>query len=163
MTANDLKVEPIVASKQQQLELAKLEHFLNVFTEEMPILASKTGEQIELPEPVFRLIVQAVHQLAKGNGIIIETFHQPLTIWEAAGFLNIRWQDLEQLLDQGEIPFTPVGKFRRVQFEDVMAYKQKQERLRQEALTEIVRISEESGLYSMQRAQADKLINQPTE
>lgn len=62
-----------------------------------------------------------MHQLAKGNGVIIDTFHQPLTIWEAAGFLNIRWQDLEQLLDKGEIPFTPVGKFRRIQFEDAIA------------------------------------------
>jgi excisionase family DNA binding protein len=163
MTSNDLKLEPIVASKEQQLELAKLEQFLNIFTEELPLIASKTGEIIELPEPVLRLIIQAVHQLAKGNGVIIETFHQPLTIWEAAGFLNIRWQDLEQLIDKGEIPFIPVGKFRRIQFEDVMAYQQKQEQLRQEALTEIVRISEESGLYSMQHAQADKLIDRSTE
>ncbi len=71
----------------------------------------------------------------------ISTFSQPVPIWEAAGLLNVKWPHLEKLLDEGEITFTGVGIERRIQFDDLMAYKKKWDELRRQALEEIVRRS----------------------
>ena len=162
MTASDLKLEPIVATELEISALVKLEELLNIPGNgnrlQLPRIVSPEGEEIELPESVFRLMCQLVPQLAQGKGVMSWTFHQPLTTWEAASLVDVPRQHLIQLLNDGEIPSTGMGWERKIQFNDLMAYKKKRDELRREALTEIVRISEECGLYSMEQEQA----NQPT-
>jgi excisionase family DNA binding protein len=140
MTGSDFQPEPIVATDREQSQLTKLEDLLlnvngNEEKTQLPRLVSPVGEEVELPESVCRLLRQLVHQLLLGKGVKIGTFHQPLTIWEAADLLNVRSQDIEQLLDDGVIPFSQGGMMRRIQFEDLMAYRdQKVEKRRQEGV-----------------------------
>lgn len=139
MASSDLSPEPIVAREHEQAELAKIEELLNLDEGEKawPLqLVAPTGEAVELPKPVFNLLRQVVHQLLLGKGVTITTFHQPLTIWEAATLLNVPSKEMEQLLDKGVIPCTKSGVLRRIRFEDLMSYRNKQFEQRRQDLAE---------------------------
>ncbi|NER37405.1 MAG: excisionase family DNA-binding protein [Oscillatoria sp. SIO1A7] len=169
MTSQELKPEPferepIVAAEAELAELAKLEELLSAIdngkTSQRPqLLNPETGETLQIPESLLRMLGQITHQLSKGRGVNIETFHQPLTIEEAAYLLGVRWQYLAQLLDEGAIPFTEGQLFRRVRFDDLMAYKKKWEELRHQAIVEIAQMSYDAGLYLVTNCQGHKLAN----
>ena len=53
---------------------------------------------------------------------------------------------LIELLEKGAIPFRKVGTHRRVPFHDLMAYKQKTDRHRLQALEELSALDQELGL-----------------
>lgn len=147
MASNDFQPEPIVATEQEQSQLAKLDEILSIPIEgemaSLPRLCSSTGEQVELPESVFHLLRQMVHQLLLSKSVTITTFHQPLTIWEAATLLNVQSKELEQLLDTGTIPFSQAGMRRRIRVEDLMMYKKQQAQLRRQEFAERTPISQE--------------------
>lgn len=147
MASNDFQPEPIVATEQEQTQLAKLDEILSIPIEgemaSFPRLCSSTGEQVELPESVFHLLRQMVHQLLLSKSVTITTFHQPLTIWEAATLLNVQSKEVEQLLDTGTIPFSQAGMRRRIRVEDLMTYKKQQAQLRRQEFVERTPISQE--------------------
>ncbi len=148
MASIDFQPEPVVATKQERTKLAKLEDILSLpeegQTNSLPRLCTSTHEEVELPESVMHLLRQLVHQLVLGKGVLITTFHQPLTLWEAATLLNIHLKDVEQLLDTGIIPCTQAGMLRRIRFEDLMAYKKQQTELRWQELAERTPMSQPS-------------------
>lgn len=147
MASNDFQPEPIVATEQEQTQLAKLDEILSIPMEgkmaSLPRLCTSTGEQVELPESVFHLLRQLVHQLLLSKGVALTTFHQPLTIWEAATLLNVQSQEVEQLLDTGTIPFSQAGMRRRIRVEDLMMYKKQQANLRRQEFAERTPINQE--------------------
>ena len=157
MASSNLKLEPVVASDRELATLLALEDLLQVTTNGSPEpklrVVSATGQEVELPESILRLLQQLVSQLAKGKGATIWSFHQPLRIGEAARLLEISRHRLVELLAEEEIPHTGDGWECQIRFDDLMAYKQKRDRLQKEGLAEIVTISEEAGLYSSQPAE----------
>jgi hypothetical protein len=52
-----------------------------------------------------------------------------------------------KLLEDGAIPFTKVGKHRRVRFEDLAEYKMRQREQRELLLIEMMEADAEAGLY----------------
>jgi excisionase family DNA binding protein len=149
----EVNIEPIVAAETEKADLAKLAQILNLLNNghadrKLKILDGETGETIEMPQCILQLLRQVVDQFNQGKGVILETFHQPLTINEAAYLLNFSRQHLENLLDRGEIPFIEGDIQRQIQFTDVIAYHKKWQYFQKKQLAEIVEISEESGLYS---------------
>ena len=70
-----------------------------------------------------------------------------MTTQAAADFLGCSRPHLVKLLESGKMPFTKVGKHRRVKFEDIAEYR-KQMKINQEAaLIEMIHTDEDSGLY----------------
>jgi len=151
MNSSDIKPEPIVATESELAELALLSKLLNGPSNgsrpQLPRLVSPEGEEIELPKSMFPLLGQAAHQLIKGNGVIISTFHQPLTIREAAALLNVDWKYVVRLVKNGEIPFIDTGWEQRIELDVVMAHKQKLSELHRRGIQELAEISQECGLY----------------
>jgi excisionase family DNA binding protein len=148
-----VNIEPIVAAEAEKADLAKLAQILNLLNnghseQKLQILDGETGETIQMPQCILQLLRQVVYQFNQGKGVILETFHQPLTINEAAYLLNFSRQHLENLLDRGEIPFIEGEIQRYIQFTDVIDYQKKWQYVQQKKLAEIVEISEEYGLYS---------------
>lgn len=143
--------EPIAATEQEQPKIAKVEEFFtrldNEYKPSRPRLISSTGEEIELPEPVFQLLRQMVHDLAQGNSVTIVPVHKELTTGEAADILNVSRQYLIELLETGAIPFTKAGTHRRIRFGDLMDYKERRDANRREGLSRLTKKSQKLGLY----------------
>lgn len=142
---------PIAATDQERLYIAKVEDFFtrldNEYKPYNPRLVSSTGEEIELPEPVFHLLRQMVHDLAQGNSVTIVPLHKELTTQEAADILNVSRQYLVELLEARVIPFTLVGTHRRIRFGDLMDYKERRDADRREGLSRLTKKSQKLGLY----------------
>jgi excisionase family DNA binding protein len=79
--------------------------------------------------------------------ISIVPINKELSTQEAADILNVSRPFLVKLLESGVIPFVKVGTHRRIRFIDLMEYKKHRDEETQKGLIEIMRISEEEGLY----------------
>lgn len=143
--------EPIAATEQERPKIAKVEDFFARLEDEYksscPCLVSSKGEEIELPEPVFHLLRQLVHDLAQGNSVTVVPVHKELTTQEAADILNVSRQYLVELLAAGAIPFTLVGTHRRIRFGDLMDYKKCRDANRRKGLSRLTQQSQKLGLY----------------
>lgn len=106
-------------------------------------------QEIRLPPSAFRLLQRIVHSLAEDQAVSIVPIGKELTTQQAADLLNVSRPYLIQLLEKGDLPHSKTGTHRRIRFVDLMAYKAKRDAERRQALIELVRISEEMGLYEM--------------
>ena len=74
---------------------------------------------------------------------------QDITLEQARAILKVSEQYLMKILDDGELPYHTVGSDRVIVLSDLMYYKRKRDSARRKALEELIRISEENGLYEI--------------
>jgi excisionase family DNA binding protein len=141
---------PVVASADERPALTALENVLADQAQGRLTLVHARGESIELPETVLHLLRQVVVGLADDQPVAVVTLPRELTIQRAADLLDVPATHVVHLLDQGEIAATAMGARRRIRFEDLMAYKARRDAERRAALDEMVRLSEEMGLYALE-------------
>jgi len=103
--------------------------------------------QVEVPTAALNLLVTILDQFASGNAVEVVPIHAELTTQEAANLLNVSRPYLIKLLGEGKLPFHRIGAHRRIRFDDLIAFREEQDRKSEEAMTELVRLSEEMGLY----------------
>jgi len=70
-----------------------------------------------------------------------------MTTQVAAEFLGCSRPHVVKLLESGEIPFTTIGRHRRVRFEDLANFKKTKKAEREQMLIGMMRKDEDSGLY----------------
>jgi excisionase family DNA binding protein len=92
------------------------------------------------------LLVDILAELADGNAVKVVPVHAELTTQEAADMLNVSRPHLVKLLEDGVLPFHRTGKHRRVRFADLMQYKDVRDRASEEAMAELARQAQESGM-----------------
>ncbi len=106
-----------------------------------------TESEAELP-PLARTILDYVlAELAAGNGLLLSRLRPLLTQFEAARLLGVSPAHVTELMESGELPFQESDGLRRVVFEDLMAYKERDDETTNRALDEMVAINQELGLY----------------
>ena len=149
MVATKSRRGPMMSGEDERATLADAETLLRG-THGGVFVADERGTRVELPETAVRLVHQVVQALARGNPVEVTALPKELTIQHVAELLDVRPQDVVRLIDQGEIPVVQSGEFRRIRFEDVMAYRPKRDAERREALDELTRISQEMGLYDLE-------------
>jgi excisionase family DNA binding protein len=110
-------------------------------------LVRPEGEEIELPDVVFRLLRQTVSYLAHGKAVKLISVGMELTTQAAADLLNVSRPHLVKLVDKGKIPCKKVGTHRRISFQDLMAYKAKQDAEQRRLLAEMAQFSQDLNLY----------------
>lgn len=110
-------------------------------------LVHPDGDMFPLPEPLFRVLYQAAAALIAGYQVIVSSVQHQLTTQEAADLLNVSRTHLVKLLDQNKLPSVKIGRHRRVTFGDLMDYKKRRLAERRESLENLIRESEELGLY----------------
>lgn len=109
-------------------------------------LTGSKGEHLPIPEPLYSLLKDAVRQLEQGKSLLLIPEEKQLTTQQAGELLGVSRPFLIRLLDAGEMPFTLVGKHRRIKLGDIMEFaKRKSER--KAALDKMARDAYEAGLY----------------
>lgn len=150
MTSN----EPKRPTKDEQLiamsSYSALEETLKQFQSHSPsteIEIHETKQRIELPTSALLLLAKILKLMSKGKPISIVPFATEFTTQSAADFLGCSRPHVVKLLESGEIPFTTVGRHRRVLFEDLKSYKTKMKEQQEQRIIEMMQADEELGLY----------------
>jgi excisionase family DNA binding protein len=111
-------------------------------------LVSADGTELNISDHVFKVLEQIIPHLERGiRTVTISPNNAEMTTQEAADILNVSRPYLIKLLESGEIPHTKTGSHRRIKVKDVMAYKDKKESQRSQALRELTDIMQEYGLF----------------
>ena len=87
-----------------------------------------------------------LRMIVTGRGFHIIPVEAELTTQEAAELLNVSRPFLIKLLEKGDMPFTTVGRHRRVRAKDLFAYIAERDQSRADALSEIAALDAEGDL-----------------
>ncbi len=85
--------------------------------------------------------------MSQGKPFSIVPVATEVTTQKAAEILGCSRPHLVKLLEKGDIPFTIVGKHRRVKLEDVMNYKTRMKKVQKQHIIDMMRSDEELELY----------------
>ncbi len=109
-------------------------------------LTGPKGENLSIPEPLYSLLKDAVRNLTQGRSLVLIPEEEQLTTQQAAALLGVSRPFLIRLLDAGEMPFSLVGRHRRIKVSDVIEYA-KRKAVRKAALDKMARDAHAAGLY----------------
>lgn len=103
-------------------------------------------KSVTVPRKAFELFLEILGHMANGNAVTIVPVHAELTTQEAADILNVSRPYFVELLDSKKIPFRKVGTHRRIRFDDLMEYKQKDDLERRAIADELTAEAQRLGL-----------------
>lgn len=112
-----------------------------------PRLVASDGTQREIPEEIYAALLQISEALSAGQGVTVIPTDSQLTTQQAADYLGYSRPTLVKLLESGEVPFTKVGRHRRVLLRDLMGYEEASREIRREALAELSKESAQDGSF----------------
>lgn len=92
------------------------------------------GAELPLPTGVVELLKHILTETAEGHAVTLIPLHAELTTRQAAEYLNVSRPHVVKLIEAKSIPHIKVGTHRRIRFEDLEAFKGRQEAKRREAL-----------------------------
>ena len=80
------------------------------------------GPTARIPEPLHSLLTDAVRNLTQGRSLVLIPEEKQLTTQQAGELLGVSRPFLIRLLDAGEMPFSLVGRHRRIKVSDLIDY-----------------------------------------
>ncbi|MBL7955276.1 MAG: helix-turn-helix domain-containing protein [Flavobacteriales bacterium] len=107
----------------------------------------ETAQKIIVPTMALQLLSRILKDLGEGRPVQIVPIAAEMTTQAAAELLGCSRPHVVKLLEQGRIPFTKIGKHRRVRYEDVMKYRKAMKEAQRQLLKDMMREDEEAGLY----------------
>jgi excisionase family DNA binding protein len=107
----------------------------------------ETKEKIKIPLNALKLLAKILKVTGQGKPISIVPVATEMTTQAAAELLGCSRPHLVKMLEDGKIPFTKIGKHRRVKIEDVFTYKKDIKAKQEKLLIEIMKSDQDSGLY----------------
>ena len=111
-----------------------------------PALVNAQGVRMELPQPIFEMLVHVVQQMQLGKAIVMLPEEETFTTQAAANHLGMSRQYFVTLLESGQIPFHRVGTHRRVYFKDLREYEQRRDAERRQGLSRLFHEVNAAGL-----------------
>jgi excisionase family DNA binding protein len=112
----------------------------------MTLLNEKTHTSLPLPQSVVEGVMGMLTCVAEGSPFTVVPTVKELTTQEAADILNVSRPYLVRLLEKGEIPHRKVGARRRVLHSNILAYKQRDDALRDKVLEKLTRQAQELNM-----------------
>jgi excisionase family DNA binding protein len=94
----------------------------------------ETGEYITVPKKALVFLFAVLENMAQGKSITLISSESEITTQQAADILGVSRPHLVKLLESGEIHFKKAGSHRRILLKDLIDFKHKQARLREEQL-----------------------------
>lgn len=150
----ELQAPDASVAEQAARAVAELSAFLRAHptpsTRVRLVAEDAEGEtHLVIPAVAFRFLVEVLAELANGNAVTVASVGAELTTQQAADLLHVSRPYLVKLLEEGDIPHRRVGNRRRVLLADLLEYKRRDDRRRQEVLDELTREAAELGLDAL--------------
>ena len=155
ITEQNPPLESVMAQEPEKSSIKHLEGILQLEGSQ-PKFVGVDGQEIPIPNLVYKVLRQTVHALALGKVISVVIQDKELTTQKAADLLKVSRPYLIKLLDQGEIPCIRVGTHRRVRFDDLMKYKEERDTKRREGIKQFTQFLEAEGFYDDESSELDR-------
>jgi excisionase family DNA binding protein len=107
----------------------------------------ETEEKIRIPLSALKLLVDILKEISQGNPISIVPIATEVTTQAAAEMIGCSRPHIVKLLEEEEIPYTKVGKHRRIKYEDIVKYKKAMKMRQKKNIQRLMELDEKSGLY----------------
>lgn len=106
------------------------------------------GEDVflKIPSKALTLLVTILGNMAEGKSITLIPTDAVLSTQQAADFLNVSRPHLVKLLEEGKIPFKKAGTHRRIELNDLIAYKKKQTEITKDNLDFLAKQAQDLNL-----------------
>ena len=115
------------------------------------------GQRLSLGEASLVLTPELAELLRKflealllGEPVRVVPLEAELTTQQAAELLGVSRPYLVRLLEEGKIPYRKVGTHRRVRARDLLEYLERARKRGREGMAELVRESQDLGLYELE-------------
>jgi excisionase family DNA binding protein len=100
---------------------------------------------ITIPQEAFKRFLEVLAQMANGNAVTIVPIHAEFTTQQAAEYLNVSRPFLISLLEEKKLPYRMVGSHRRVRFADLQAFREADDKKREDVLAELAEDAQLNG------------------
>ena len=126
---------PSIDEKKSAAQLRKiLANYLAGKTKLRVSLDDNKPTELILDPGLSKLLMDMLRVVARGDAVTIVPVSQQLTTQQAADILNVSRPYLISLIEKLEIPCQMTGRHRRIEAEDLFAYKRKRDEDRTKAL-----------------------------
>jgi excisionase family DNA binding protein len=111
-------------------------------------LTSEDGDlaPVQLPTKALRLIGELLGALSERKAVTVVSAKREMTTVDAAGYLHVSRPFVIREIEAGRLPYRLVGTHRRVQFEDLHAYKLRMLAGQKDALQQLAENANDLGL-----------------
>ena len=138
------KLDQKIAHESYNVLASAIQH-LNTSQAEIEI--EETNEKIKIPINALKLLGEILKAMGQGKLISIVPIATELTTQAAAEMLGCSRPHLVKLLEDGKIAFTKVGKHRRIQYDDILQFRNQMKKQQKQNIIDIMNADEENGLY----------------
>jgi excisionase family DNA binding protein len=131
-TIPETRFDPSALSEADKQQLQKA-----LQLDVVPVLLSKGGDVIELPQSVNNLFSEIFQAIRRKETVFLIHEDEAFTTQAAADYIGVSRQFFVRLLEDGKLPFHRVGTHRRVLFKDLVAYRETRSRERRAKLDQM--------------------------
>jgi excisionase family DNA binding protein len=100
---------------------------------------------LKLPPKVLRTLAEILRQMAKREPMVLLPQKAELTTQQAAAFLNVSRPFVIKEIEAGRLSCRLVNRHRRIEFQEIVRYRNEQKTRSEQALNRLARLSEEMG------------------
>lgn len=111
--------------------------------QEITVRHGDNEQVVRLPSSAVQMLMEILVNISQGNAVQVVPVHAELTTQQAADFLMVSRPHLVKLLDEGKIQHRKVGSHRRIRYEDLLRFKEQEERARKAVLDKLVADAQE--------------------
>jgi excisionase family DNA binding protein len=129
------------------LNPGELDQLADLVNRGRPALVDGQGRRMELPQPIFEMLIHVVQQMQQGRAIVMLPEDETFTTQAAANFLGMSRQHFVGLLESNQVPYHRVGSHRRVYFKDLRDYQRKRDTERRTGMGSLFKKVKEAGVY----------------
>lgn len=110
-------------------------------------MRSADGTEVAVPTEIFKILFDVANQLQCGRGVAVVPSDRLLTTQEGADLPGVSRPTFVKMLEDGKIPFSRVGRHRRVTLEDLKEYFREEQVRRAELLREVAASTQETETF----------------
>lgn len=138
-------METFIASTESALWLEDVLSGFQNGTPQTPLLVDDEGHSREIPAELVPIFKQLAMDFANGRAVSIIAHEKLMTSQEAADFIGVSRPTLILLLEKYGVPFSTLGKHRRIEFSAVQSLRAQMKAEQRRVLSKMHREAQLSG------------------